>query len=218
MTAKIVRVLLVFTAILILGFYLPDLFRSRFEKRAGKRLLYYSEVKRDFVFSEDVYDSLRQANRMVYYDPGAGNPLTENEYARLLPFDNARKLKMLGMMPDSLMGEPLTQEVLRSVRRVMLIGDRGFDFALAPLFESCPGHPGVDLPHDLFRIGRRGIEFIDAATNSVDTSEEPGFSTRRCAKPGSVLRRGTSLASLRRSNPATTAISWSTPAANCFIC
>lgn len=52
MTAKIVRVLLVFTTILILGFYLPDLFRSRFEKRAGKRLLYYSEVKRDFVFSE----------------------------------------------------------------------------------------------------------------------------------------------------------------------
>ena len=48
MTAKIVRVLLVFTTILILGFYLPDLFRSRFEKRAGKRLLYYSEVKRDF--------------------------------------------------------------------------------------------------------------------------------------------------------------------------
>lgn len=121
MTAKIVRVLLVFTAILILGFYLPDLFRSRFEKRAGKRLLYYSEVKRDFVFSEEVYDSLRQANRMVYYDR-SGNPLTENEYARLLPFDNARKLKMLGMMPDSLMGEPLTQEVLRSVRRVMLIG------------------------------------------------------------------------------------------------
>ena len=30
MTAKIVRVLLVFTTILILGFYLPDLFRSRF--------------------------------------------------------------------------------------------------------------------------------------------------------------------------------------------
>ena len=90
MTAKIVRVLLVFTTILILGFYLPDLFRSRFEKRAGKRLLYYSEVKRDFVFSEEVYDSLRQANRMVYYDR-SGNPLTENEYARLLPFDNARK-------------------------------------------------------------------------------------------------------------------------------
>ncbi len=174
MTAKIVRVLLVFTTILILGFYLPDLFRSRFEKRAGKRLLYYSEVKRDFVFSEEVYDSLRQANRMVYCDR-SGNPLTENEYARLLPFDNARKLKMLGMMPDSLMGEPLTQEVLRSVRRVMLVGDRGFDFALAPLFESCPGHPGVDLPHDLFRIGRRGIEFIDAATNSVDTRKSRIF-------------------------------------------
>lgn len=174
MTAKIVRVLLVFTAILILGFYLPDLFRSRFEKRAGKRLLYYSEVKRDFVFSEEVYDSLRQANRMVYYDR-SGNPLTENEYARLLPFDNARKLKMLGMMPDSLMGEPLTQEVLRSVRRVMLIGDRGFDFALAPLFESCPGHPGVDLPHDLFRIGRRGIGVHRRGDEQRRYTEEPDF-------------------------------------------
>lgn len=174
MTAKIVRLLLVLTTVLVLGFYLPDLYRSRFEKRAGKRLLYYSEVKRDFVFSEEVYDSLRQANRMVYSDR-AGNALTENEYARLLPFDNARKLKMLGAMPDSVMGEPLTQEVLRSVRRVMLIGDRGFEFGLAPLFESCPGHPGVDLPQDLFRIGRRGIEFIDAATNRIDREKSRRF-------------------------------------------
>ena len=160
MTAKIVRVLLVFTTILILGFYLPDLFRSRFEKRAGKRLLYYSEVKRDFVFSEEVYDSLRQANRMVYCDR-SGNPLTENEYARLLPFDNARKLKMLGMMPDSLMGEPLTQEVLRSVRRVMLVGDRGFDFALAPLFRTSgrrsAARPLPDRPAG-HRVHRRGDE------------------------------------------------------------
>lgn len=216
MTAKIVRVLLVFTAILILGFYLPDLFRSRFEKRAGKRLLYYSEVKRDFVFSEEVYDSLRQANRMVYYDR-SGNPLTENEYARLLPFDNARKLKMLGMMPDSLMGEPLTQEVLRSVRRVMLIGDRGFDFALAPCSSRVP-----DIRASICRTtssgSAGGASSSSTRRRTASIHGRAGFSTRRCAKPGSVLRRGTSSASLQRSNPATTAISWSTPAANCFIC
>lgn len=174
MTAKIVRVLLVFTTILVLGFYLPDLYRNRFEKRSYKRLLYYSEVSQDFVFAEEIYDSLRQDVRMVYRDR-AGNPLSENEYARLLPFNNTRKLKLLGMMPDSVMGEPLIQEVLRSVRRLMLIGDKGFEYPLAPLFESQPGHPGVDLPEDLFRIGKRGIEFLHTTTNRIDTAKSRRF-------------------------------------------
>ena len=111
MTAKIVRVLLVFTTILVLGFYLPDLYRNRFEKRSYKRLLYYSEVSQDFVFAEEIYDSLRQDVRMVYRDR-AGNPLSENEYARLLPFHNTRELKLRGMMRDYVMGEHLPQKVL----------------------------------------------------------------------------------------------------------
>lgn len=174
MTAKIVRVLLVFTTILVLGFYLPDLYRSRFEKRANKSLLYYSEVTRDFVFAEERYDSLRQEVRMFYRDR-AGNPLSETEYMRRLPFNNSRKLKMLGQMPDSVMGQPLTQEVLRSVRRMMLIGDKGFEYPLAPLFESQPGHPGVDLPEDLFRIGKRGIEFLHTTDLSIDTAKSRRF-------------------------------------------
>lgn len=174
MTAKIIRVLLVFTTIMVCGVYLPDLYKKSFEKRSEKKLLYYSEVAQDFVFSTEVYDTISHEVKMVYADR-QGNALSENQYAALLPFDNVRKLKMLGQMPDSLMGEPLTKEILKTVRRIMLIGDKGFDYQLNPMFESQPTSPGVELPDDVFRINRRGVEFIDIATNKVNVEKSKLF-------------------------------------------
>lgn len=174
MTAKIIRILLVFTTIMVCGIYLPDLYRKSFEKRSDKKLLYYSEVARDFVFSTEMYDTVNHETKMVYSDR-QGNLLSENEYAALLPFDNVRKLTMLGLMPDSVMGEPLTKEILKTVRRIMIIGDKGFDYQINPMFESQPDRPGVELPDDLFRVNKRGVEFIDVATNRVNTQKSKLF-------------------------------------------
>lgn len=174
MTARIIRVLLVFTTVMVLGFYLPDLFKSKFEKGSDKKLLYFSEILQDFVFSEEQYDSIRHKKRMVYHDR-QGNKLTETQYTKLLPFDNIRKLKMLGQLPDSVMGQPFTTAVQKSIRRVMLIGNKSFAYQINPLFESQPGRPGVSLPSDLFRINDNGIEFIDVATNKVNTEKSLRF-------------------------------------------
>lgn len=164
--AKIVRFLLILTTIFTLSFYLPSLYRRTVEERPLKTMIYFSEVSHDFVIAREGVDSSTQEAAMLYYDT-RGNVLTETQYMQLLPFNNRRKLKLMGFMPDSLDGVALTTDVLRNVKRSMLVADRSFSYGLAPLFESAPERVGVSLPDDLFRIGKRGIEFIDCTTGEV---------------------------------------------------
>lgn len=164
--AKIVRFLLILITIFTLSFYLPSLYRRTVEKRPLKTMIYFSEVSHDFVIARESIDSTTREAAMLYYDT-RGNLLTETEYMQLLPFNNRRKLKLMGLMPDSLDGVALTTDVLKNVKRSMLVADRSFSYGLAPLFESAPERVGVSLPDDIFRIGKRGIEFIDCTTGEI---------------------------------------------------
>ena len=140
--AKIVRFLLILTTIFTLSFYLPSLYRRTVEKRPLKTMIYFSEVSRDFVIARETVDSASQQGSMLYYD-GRNNLLSETEYMQLLPFNNRRKLKLMGIMPDSLNGVELTTDVLKNVKRSMLIADRSFTYQIDPLFESEPERLGV---------------------------------------------------------------------------
>ena len=142
--AKIVRFLLILTTIFTLSFYLPSLYRRTVEKRPLKTMIYFSEVSRDFVIARETVDSASQQGSMLYYD-GRNNLLSETEYMQLLPFNNRRKLKLMGIMPDSLNGVELTTDVLKNVKRSMLIADRSFTYQIDPLFESEPERLGVTL-------------------------------------------------------------------------
>ena len=164
--AKIVRFLLILITLVTLSFYLPSLYRRTVEERPLKTMIYFSEVSHDFVIARESIDPTTQQAAMLYYDT-RGNALTETEYMQLLPFNNRRKLKLMGLMPDSLDGVALTTDVLKNVKRSMLVADRSFSYGLAPLFESAPERVGVSLPDDIFRIGKKGIEFIDCTTGEV---------------------------------------------------
>ena len=172
--AKIVRFLLILTTIFTLSFYLPSLYRRTVEKRPLKTMIYFSEVSRDFVIARETVDSTSQQGSMLYYD-GRNNLLSETEYMQLLPFNNRRKLKLMGIMPDSLNGVELTTDVLKNVKRSMLIADRSFTYQIDPLFESEPERLGVTLPDDLFRIGKNGIEFIDCETGEIRKEKSERF-------------------------------------------
>ncbi len=172
--AKIVRFLLILTTIFTLSFYLPSLYRRTVEKRPLKTMIYFSEVSRDFVIARETIDSATQEGSMLYYD-GRNNLLSETEYMQLLPFNNRRKLKLMGIMPDSLNGVELTTDVLKNVKRSMLIADRSFTYQIDPLFESEPERLGVTLPDDLFRIGKNGIEFIDCETGEIRKEKSDRF-------------------------------------------
>ncbi len=64
---------------------LPELYRKNFEKRPGKKLIYYSEICKNFMISEDFSDTLTNENHIIYYDQ-TGKRYTEREYNRQLPF------------------------------------------------------------------------------------------------------------------------------------
>ena len=134
---KIVRILLILVTIFTMAFYLPSTYRKAVEKRPMKTMIYYSEVSNDFVIARETGDSLDTQAAMRYYTP-AGIQLTEEEYMRLLPFNNRRKLKLMGNMPDSLHGVALTTDVLKNVKRSMLLAPRSSEYRLYPLFESAP--------------------------------------------------------------------------------
>ena len=172
--AKIVRFLLILTTIFTLSFYLPSLYRRTVEKRPLKTMIYFSEVSRDFVIARETVDSASQQGSMLYYD-GRNNLLSETEYMQLLPFNNRRKLKLMGIMPDSLNGVELTTDILKNVKRSMLIADRSFTYQIDPLFESEPERLGVTLPDDLFRIRKNGIEFIDCETGEIRKEKSERF-------------------------------------------
>ena len=112
--AKILRFLLILITIFTLSFYLPSLYQRTVEKRPLKTMIYFSEVSHDFVIARESIDSTTQEAAMLYYDT-RGNLLTETEYMQLLPFNNRRKLKLMGLMPDSLDGVALTTDVLKNV-------------------------------------------------------------------------------------------------------
>lgn len=165
-TAKIIRIFLVLLGVMVLAMILPDLYRKNFEKRPGKKLIYYSEISKDFIICEDFSDTLTHETNMIYYNR-EGKLYTEREYNRLLPFLFTRKLALSGELPDSVNGVKFDQQLVKTTKRGILMPVRSFTFQLNPLFESQSGKVRPELPDDLFRINSKGIEFIDAATNRV---------------------------------------------------
>ncbi|MDE6452456.1 MAG: DUF4857 domain-containing protein, partial [Odoribacter sp.] len=166
LAAKIIRLFLVLLGVMVLAMTLPELYRKYFEERPVKKLIYYSEISKNFMISEEYGDTLTHETKMVYYDQ-TGKQYTEREYNRQLPFLHTRKLALLGELPDSVNGIRFDQQLLKTTKRGMLMPASSFNFQLNPLFESESGKVRPEMPDDLFRINRRGIEFLDPATNKI---------------------------------------------------
>ncbi len=174
MWSKTVRVLLILTAVFAMAYYLPAFYQKSVEKRPYKTMIYFSEVSHDFIVSREEGDTIEAKSEMKYYD-SKGKELGEKEYMKLLPFNNTRRLKLMGEFPDSLNGVELTPEIVKMVKRGMLMAESSYTLQLDPLFESESGHRGVRLPEDMFRINSNGIEFIDCKTVKVNREKSDLF-------------------------------------------
>ncbi len=174
LAAKIIRLFLVLLGVMVLAMTLPELYRKNFEKRPGKKLIYYSEISKNFMISEDFSDTLTNENHIIYYDQ-TGKRYTEREYNRQLPFLYTRKLALLGELPDTINGNKFDQQLIKTIKRGMLMPVSSFTFQLNPLFESESGKVRPELPDDLFRINHRGIEFLDPETNKILPEKSRSF-------------------------------------------
>lgn len=189
MWSKTVRILLIATGIFAMAYYLPAFYQKSVEKRPYKTMIYFSEVSHDFIISREEGDTLENKSEMKYYD-SKGKELEEKEYMRLLPFNNTRRLKIMGEFPDSLNGVELTPEITKMVKRGMLLAESSFTLQLNPLFESEPGRRGVNLPEDVFRINSHGIEFLDCGSLRVNAEKSAIFNNALTEAGFSVPAKG----------------------------
>lgn len=125
-------------------------------------------------------------DKQVHYIDFRGREFTKSEADSLLPLFSFRQLVAEGRLPDSLYGVALTPK---------LIQQNSFHFKTSPkqlnkpavglytLLESASGRVDLQLPPDVFRLTKDGLEFIDCETNTVNRAKSLSFS-RELSKHG----------------------------------
>ncbi len=110
---------------------------------------------------------------------------TQKEFDAVLPLFYARQLVADGCFPDSVAGRPMTpqQAVHHSFNvRISPSDVNAPQVGLYPLLESHSGRVQLEMPSDVFRMTRRGMEFVDMATNAPDTAKSGRFTRTLAAK------------------------------------
>lgn len=168
-------ILYAFVAVLLL-WELPWLYAFLSSKAANRPTVIYSHVLRDFVITR--LDEL--TGTMVRTD-AAGHTYTRKQVDSLLPTVYFRQLANDSRFPDSIAGCAVSPRMLQQ---------NNFTFRSSPdnlnrptlglyyLFESNSGRVELEMPKDVFRITRSGIEFVTAETNTVDTEKSRRFTAK----------------------------------------
>jgi hypothetical protein len=157
------RYILILLTVIALSAFLPDLFRTTFEKHVPVPFVMYSSVTHQFVMRKAT------GGKTLYYD-SEGNQFTRKRYEQQLPLFHFRQLMTDGLMPDSLFGKPVDVFEINNANFFSRITPSDIDSpqpGLYPLFESESGRVTLENPGDYFRITRKGIQFIDPASNGI---------------------------------------------------
>lgn len=149
---------------------MPVLVKKVTYKPDSYPFVYYSCMLEDLCFFNyaDKQHPMRDSKGVQY---------TAAQTDSLVPMLNYRQLMSDGRLPDSIRGQEINARILRM---------RSFSFRYNPtdmvtpvaglyiLFESMPKRVGLTMPEDVFRM-ERNIEFIDAETNTVNTTKSEAF-------------------------------------------
>ena len=168
--ARLARMFLVLLFALLGAIFIPRAYWLAFDERVYVPRVYYSPVSDAFLF-------LRPGPNGTEYRDASGKNYTREEFERLTPLANYRQLAASGTMPDSLRGVRLDLREVNLNNIVMWIIPELMDappFDLLPMFESQSGRIRLEMPDGMFRITSR-LEFITAATNTIDTLQSRRF-------------------------------------------
>lgn len=166
---KVSRYILVFVAILTLAIILPKLYWVTFGKPIRKPFILYSCITNDFM--------IHRVDEKTWQDT-KGNQYTRDQYEQKLPMMFFKQLLTAGSMPDSINGVELEMQAIARSKSFFRLKMDDVDAPappIYPLFESQPGRAMFEWPEDFFRITWR-IEFIDAATNTIEEEKSQSFS------------------------------------------
>ena len=168
-----------FLAVVLLLWQLPWAIGYLTAKPANTPFTLYSGVLGDFVM-------IGHDDKEPRYLDRRGTSYSRREFDSLLPLFYARQLVADNRFPDSVAGRPVT---LREVQQASFIfrstptdlhrPSPGIHF----LLESLSGRVDLTMPSDAFRLTERGIEFIDMASNRIDSAKSARFTA-------TMLRKG----------------------------
>lgn len=166
-------------AVIVAAWLLPALYDLVFPRTDRMPFVVYSCLDSTFIRFEST-------GKQVRYVDFRGQEFTKAEADSLLPLFAFRQLVAEGRLPDSLFGVELTPKKIQQ---------NAFHFKTSPkqlnkpavglytMLESASGRVDLQLPPDVFRLTKDGLEFIDCETNTVNKAKSLSFS-RELAKHG----------------------------------
>lgn len=174
-----IKWLIIALGMIVLCWLLPALYELVSPRTDKTPFVVYSCLDSTFIRFENV-------NKQVHYVDFRGREFSKAEADSLLPLFSFRQLVAEGRLPDSLYGVALTPK---------LIQQNSFHFKTSPkqlnkpavglytMLESASGRVDLQLPPDVFRLAKDGLEFIDCETNTVNRAKSLSFS-RELTKHG----------------------------------
>ena len=165
--------------VIVAAWLLPALYDLVFPRTDRMPFVVYSCLDSTFIRFEST-------GKQVRYVDFRGQEFTKAEADSLLPLFAFRQLVAEGRLPDSLFGVELTPKKIQQ---------NAFHFKTSPkqlnkpavglytMLESASGRVDLQLPPDVFRLTKEGLEFIDCETNQVNKTKSLSFS-RELTKHG----------------------------------
>lgn len=132
--------------------------------------VYYSTILKDIGLID-------YKNKKFPMEDLKGNKYNTAQFDSLMPMLNYRQLMTDGKLPDSINGQKITPQLLRSKSVVYKYKPSDINTPVNGLYillETMPKRVGLEIPNDVFRL-KNNIEFIDAQTNTLEVEKSRLF-------------------------------------------
>lgn len=165
--------LLIISSILILAWALPSSYYFATKSKQSIPFQYYSHALNDFL-----HVSSHEADQLIYKDT-RDSLFTEKEVDALVPTFFYRQLVMEDRFPDSLFHQKVSPQIM--ARHNFFFSSHPRDEnnvapPLYPLLESLPKRVNLQMPTDVMRFTKDGVEFIDMTSNRINHEKSALFS------------------------------------------
>lgn len=169
-TYKIIYYLLLTT---ILAWLLPWFYHLATLKKRSTPFALYSEIIGDFAMID-----VNSENKTSRFTDRHGNFYTETQFDSILPMFYYRQLVTDNRLPDTIQGVHVTAPQIR--RENFIFRSRPSEInvhhpELYPLLEARSKRVDLEMPDDVFRLTKNGIEFIDMESNQVKSEKSALF-------------------------------------------
>jgi hypothetical protein len=146
---------------------LPRLYAMAFAPDIAPTHMFYSPVKRDFVFRE------HRGGHDFAYASASGETFGRRAFETSLPFIYYRNMALWGLLPVEIDGVLYDEDAIRDARQVFElkareIAGRSPQIPVYALLDSDPGKAGLSFPEDVFRMTDDAMEFVHVDANRVD--------------------------------------------------